>query len=433
MVPFPKTVPSTGFQWTNDLWSGVTPTILIRDSLPLIDIQAFTFPPASDGELQSLMPNAIALDVLRAPDDNPNIQGYPNVPTRGPTTLGGTTLSLDQTGSFLALAFIDTNGNGRWDAGETGMSLPLILVQATVHRNLSSTPQPSVSYNRVTDANGAWAESRIRTGALCGTANGLDLRLCPVMLAAEVDLVGGGNAGPRGTGQVYGGWVQNLGTPNVIATYQNNHQDVWVFAGNRAATQTPGLFLQNDPSPQVLPGPLLDDINPAPGTGGNTSLMSPSQQDVLLLAQVPGPFNADPAPNLGKRTLITSFDATLADFNSFHWIFQNSTLTGVGYNLNFSTFLTLWSSGAGVADATSGTPPPVGAIAERTYGVILQQNWSIASTFTDIDGTGHVGASISSVTLGQPLTFNNQGVAPLSAVVLGPPTVQAAQADNYKQ
>ena len=89
--------------------------------------------------------------------------------------------------------------NGQRENNEVGVSLPLILVQATVHRNLSYNPVPVVSYTILRDqvAN-TWSSSLVSAGTLCGNVPGLFIISCGAVLAAEVDLVGGGNDGLRG-------------------------------------------------------------------------------------------------------------------------------------------------------------------------------------------------------------------------------------------
>ena len=193
------------------------------------------------------------------------------------------------------LAFVDANGDGKWELGETGLSMPLILVGASIHRDLSTKPVNKVSYTRLPqDLNQSWSQSLVDEGPLafangvpsttCGTALGFGLANCAVVFAVEVDLVGGGNDGARGTSRVYGGWVQNAPTPNVVVEYQNNHEDVWVFASGVPQGHWPYLFPGDQPT--LLGGPLLDTVNAQAGTGGNSSLLSTSQQGIVTDAML---------------------------------------------------------------------------------------------------------------------------------------------------
>jgi len=368
-----------------------------------------------------------------APDDNAAIGQPGDVPTLDPpTSLGGTTLYLDQTGSFQVLAFVDANRNGRWDLGETGLALPLVLVQASLHRNLTLNPVTVVSYRPTGDPSGKWNLSTVAAGGTlspagaCGFNPGQSTAGCAVILAAEIDFLGGSGDGLRGATQVFGGWVQTV-NPDVTGFYQNNHKDVIVFASNVPASHPP-FFLPNppttDPAPLLIAGPLLDSLSAQPGTGGNSSLM-PSSQQGLVPVQLLG-ATPDPAPSLGTRTVVTAPDDPSQPFPAQHAI-VNNYLTDITDNLSFLSYLAVWSSASGTPDNVDGTPAPSGAIADRTYGVILQQPWSIRSTFSNIDALGSVQTSVSTVSLGQPLTLNNKGVAPIASTgaVLVSPTAQS--------
>jgi hypothetical protein len=363
---------------------------------------------------------------------------------------GTATLSLDQTGTFQVLAYSDTNLNGQWDPGETGLTMPVILVKATLTQNLSSIPHPdNVAYARVSGGGEPWGQSVVRAGFLAGCTQG-SVANCAVQLSAEVDLVGGGADGRRGVDQVFGGWVQDLSTlAGLSGTYQNNHLDTEVFASNvPPPPHAPNMFYPigayspngPDPDPQVIIGPLLDTLNPAPGVGGNSSLLGFSQYQ-----------DAATALPLGKRKLVTAVDAPVQAFLARHPIDMLSTLTQIQHNLPFSSFLTLWTSVGGIVDVTTGTPPP-GApgvvVADRTYGVILAQPWNIASTFSvDAEGNGTIGAGIF-IYLGTPsCSPPGCAVSPLadSGAVLTAPiqckgpggpaspcTAQNARGSNYK-
>ena len=102
-------------------------------------------------------------------------------------------------------------------------------------------------------------------------------------------------------------------------------------------------------------------------------------------------------PPLGKRKLVTAFDAPVQGFLAFHPIDMISQLTTIQHNLQFQSFLTLWTSAGVVMDPATGTPLPgaPGALmADRTYGVILAQPWNVGSIFSvDAQGNGTIGAN----------------------------------------
>jgi hypothetical protein len=329
------------------------------------------------------------------------------------------------------------------------LTIPVILVQATLHQNLSDTPQPEygiMSYIR----NGSWDSSTAQAGyPTCILPGGSTD--CAVRLSAEVDLVGGGADGLRGVDQVFGGWAQNLISPaGISGVYQNNHLDTEVFASNvPPPPHNPAIFYpagqyskKGDPNPQIINGALLDSINPAPGVGGNSSLLSNSKYQ-----------DATTAPLWGKRKLITAFDDTRQGFLALHPIDMASRLTQIQYNLPFSSFLTLWTSVGGIRDPndTTGTPlpgAPGALIADRTYGVILAQPWNIHSTFSvDASGNGTIAPGVLFVYLGAPscsppgcavLPLAGTGAvltAPIQCMGAGPAspcTVQNAQGSNYE-
>jgi hypothetical protein len=181
--PMNKTIPIAVQQgalpWPadNSLWGGATPLILIRDGISGLYLFPDTNPAITDSE----MTNAVRFIAPRAPDDVggdvPVITTpAPSLPPPlvGPVPPGSGMLAVNQTGSFQVLAFIDSNVNGQRENNEVGVSLPLILVQATVHRNLSYNPVPVVSYTILRDqvAN-TWSSSLVSAGTLCGNVPGL--------------------------------------------------------------------------------------------------------------------------------------------------------------------------------------------------------------------------------------------------------------------
>jgi hypothetical protein len=335
---------------------------------------------------------------------------------------------VNQTGSFQILAFIDSNGNGTREDNEVGVSLPLILVQATLHRNLSVTPTPNLNYIRVApNLANPWTESDVKSGFTTCTVS---LDTCPVRLIADVDLLGGGD-GSRGVNQVYGGWVQNLSRPGIVAVYQNGHSGPWVFASNVPAA------LEFDPgavAPVLINGPLIDSLNPSPGIGGDSSLGSTSTfQDAPVDALDP-----DPLPVLGKRKRVTYVDATRQGFPAVHPTPENSKLTEIDYNFDFDGFLVLWSSVTGAPNQVTGVPSYTGVLAERTYAAILEQPWSIRATFSvDAQGTGVlqplVAPRVQSVQL-DPAIVHSGPVVPVTSTgaVLTPPTIQKSYAPDYR-
>jgi hypothetical protein len=427
--PFPVSIPLGTLQWPATVWAGGTPMVLVRGSLQSIAFQAFTFPLNGDSDVLS----AVAFDVRRAPDDTPAVGSTTDLPTLDQTSsLGGTTLALDQTGSFQVLAFVDTNHNGKWDSGETGLGLPLILVQATLHRNLTTSLNPPVTYSVMPDPSNpsiAWLNSKVSAG------DNTSVDKFAIVLAAETDLAGGGPDGNRGTDQVFGGWVQDILSPDVVGTYQNSHQDIEVFASNISAVQYPPYFLPSlqpsDPTPQLLAGPLIDSLNDAPASCGNSSLLPGSQQGLPIERLAPLNISPDPPPGIGKRVLFTAPDDPNDFFPAQHPI-PGNRLTAIQFNLDFVSYLALWSSVTGTPDGL-GTPPPNGSPGECTYRAVLQQPWSIRATFQNIDAQGAVqGASSSTMGPGQAVIYPPFMPITATPAILRPPTAQKSRAYNFQ-
>lgn len=449
--------------WPAALWTPPAAAVLVSGSIPSFTVNAVSTPAANDTDVLGW----ITFDVThRAPDDAAQAQavgggafavtGYPN---------GTATVSANLAGSFQILVCVDTNLNNQCDLGETGVAVPLILVQATLEKNLSTTTPPDTVQQPITDT-GLQGESRITSGALCNLRT-LDGSLpftpsqCPIVLGAEVDLLGGGPDGSRGVGQVYGGWLQDLNAPNVIATYQNcpaggncqTHQDVWTFANNITFQHFPYIY-PNDPAPNPVIGPLIDSlgctnegkplIGPCVvGTGGNTSLMSLSNQTTSPLAIAKMDPNPPAAPpRVGARLLISAADAPAAPFYVQDLTYPTFGLTQIQYNLSWVSYLTLWTSLTGIPDnapggiGVTGTPGYVGPPnADRTYAVLLEQPWNISATFNvDANGNGVLTTPPPNTHLLQLLTTVHSPVVPVpnTNAVLVPPTAQNLTAENIR-
>lgn len=449
VASFNTAIPASGpLQWPSSLWAGATPLVLVRDSVTGLGVQASTVPPPTDSEMP---PNIIAYDVRRAPDDVaaicPGGCTAASVPSVAPGVKGSGSVGVSETGSFQVIAFVDTNGTGQWAAGETGVALPLILVQATVTENDSSSPVSSMYYVRSRDSNGNWVGSKVASGNILPC----DLTVenvvnCPADLKAKVNLVGGGD-GTRGTTLVYAGWTQNL-SPLMYtetASYQNNHSDKIVYASNIPAGRTDGgnppkpvaIFLPGDPAPNSYQLPLLDqsqkfpngDPLPEPGQGGNTSLSGSL-------------MTYDTTPALGRTVIVECVDYPAAAFIAYHpagvqpngFVFEDENqLTNIAFTLYFNDYLVLWTSATGAPDPIYGTPPPNGSLAERTYAVALQQLWTLSASY-NIDATGN-GTGSGTVAVNTAAATAYQPLLPAAnlGVVLVPPRALDVMAENARQ
>jgi hypothetical protein len=382
-------VPKGALTWPGALWTGTTPIILIRDSLPTVPLKATTIPPANDPDVD------VTFEVVRATDDAAGLgAGLPGIAKNGKDAA---TLSINERGSFQVLAFIDQNGNGKRDNDETGVTLPAILVQATLVQNLSVGRSGNITFT-------AGANPGISTGTfdIANPAN------AGAYLAAEVSFVGGGGDGRRGVDRVFGGWVNNeTQAEDVRATYENNHTIFSVFATNAASATgnfAGPLFLPGDPAPVIRAAPLLDTGRPAPGTGGDSSTLTRSR--IGTTTNLP----------LGQRKLIETVDSPGQPYPGVHPGFPGRRITQARFNLFFGGFLTLWTN-------VSGAIGPTGDVADRTYAVILEQPWTISATYNINVATG-AGTAVGTpaITMGAPTTRNPVVPVTATSAVMVPPT-----------
>jgi len=388
--------------WPAALWAGTAPLVLIPGSVSNIALSAQTIPIASDPDLAG----ALAFQAYRAPDDAAALGRPSDTPGLTSITSGYETLSLNQTGSFQVVAFVDSNFSGVRDNNEVGISVPLILVAASTSSNLSGAFF-NIAYAKVTDATGAWTESKVNTG----TFDIATPTEAAIHLSAPVTFVGGGADGSRGVGQVFGGWVQALtSAPNVVGTYQNGHQDSWVLANNIPASQ---YFLPGGVAPNVVPAPVLDTgrAAPAPGSGANSSTLRHSQ-----------PTSVTPL-TLGSQVLIEAVDSPSGGFLANHAYYTASALTQITFNLSFCAYLTVWSN-------NSGTISPTGNPADRTIAVLMDVPWAINAVY-NVDAFGNGTESGVPTTAIGAITIHVPTV-PVTAtgVVMAPPTALNLLADN---
>lgn len=444
-------------QWPAAIWMPPSAAVLVSSSIPSFTLNAVSTPAANDPDVLGW----ITFDAThRAPDDTAQAQavaGGSFVVTGSPT--GTATVSGNLAGSFQILVCVDANLNNQCDPGETGITMPVILVQATLHKNLSGV----VPVNAQTDPGGyvnyfplpgTWTQSGVQAGSgfACGqTTTYLQFYLsyCAVLLAAEVDLLGGGGDGTRGVGQVYAGWVQDAAAPTSIkGTYSSSpptvsHYDTYIFASNGSATHDNGYFYpnppSNDPPPIMLAGPLLDTNQANPGTGGNSSLLATSTQTANAGALQFMDPDLDPAPSVGLRTLVAAGDAPEQVFFAADPAYTGFQLTGIQFSQTFVGYLALWSSITGVPPGPVGPPS-----ADRTYGVLLEQPWNVNSMFSiDPHGVGTLTTALPGIYLSQVLATVHSPTTGCPACALvaitatnavpTPPTAAKSVAEDLRQ
>ena len=261
-------MPQGALQWPADsswLTSSPAPLVLIRYSVTGASLNATTVPPASDPDVSA----TITVLPVRAPDDSSYVGGQADVPAVS-WNAGMATLSVDKRGSFQVLAYVDSNHNGQRDDNETGTAFPMIIVDPLFVDNSNTSAARTRMLEYVPAPPGGAA------GIWSGNKDIDDTDTAGVYLAANLDLVGGGNDGRRGLERVYARWFQNATSDDTGATYDvaPYHFFLWVPVQNAAAANgsffnTP-MFLPGGTPPLLLSLPLVDPA-PGAGTGGDSS------------------------------------------------------------------------------------------------------------------------------------------------------------------
>jgi hypothetical protein len=421
-----QSLPSGALLWPASLWTTPTPIVLIRD-LPSVTVVVTSTPAANDPDVQISFDSARAPDdAAGAPTDKLTLTPGTNPPTipPAPGTKNTATFTLNLTGSFQVLAFLDSNPNGVRDTNETGATLPVVLVQATLdsQNGNRSLPNPNFSYQAIQNASGIIGYTLATT---TGTWSITNPQNAAIHLYSQVDLLGGGPDGLRGVSQVFGAWVQVATTnPSAIGSYPSsptNHQMVRVEASNgSAASGTYGgnlgtpVFEGTDSTdvPNLVSAPLLDsNMMPASGvgTGGNSSAMGSS---AVTSAPLPS--------GLGQGNTYQAVDGPKFSFPSNDIAFPQSEVTGIQTAYCFTDSLVLWSN-------VTGNIEPSGAsfqAFDHTYAVILEQPWNTSGTL-NVDTNQVATAAASCGGSGQAVIHNPVIALPATTVIGCPPTAQA--------
>jgi hypothetical protein len=297
------------------------------------------------------------------------------------------------------LAFIDSNGNGKRDDDEGGAVLPLILVKATLNANLSAGHSANVHYI----TNGTLAA--VQTGTFNVASSGATAGM---YLGGKVDLVGGGADGRRGLDRVFGGWIQNITLQNVVGSYANNHKTVYIFVSNPPANR---LFLPPPPppappppGPNVIPVPptsLLDTGRPNLASGGDTDTLTSNQ----LTSRTSLP--------VGQTILVEAVDSPGLSTPLDHPGFPGNALQNFSFGLGFTAYLSVWTNSSG---SSGGTGDP----ADTTYGVVLDQPWTVNAVYNVNATGGGTAVGTPSITAGTATTHSPATPATMKVVAPTP-------------
>jgi hypothetical protein len=220
-------------------------------------------------------------------------------------------------------------------------------------------------------------------------------------------------------------WVQNIETNADIGTYgvaPNAHYTSRIPVSNGAAAGsqfgTTPLFLPGGAAPQPIGLPLLDSL-PTAGAGGNSSSLGP------LLTRQTATQQSLP---YGQQFLIEGADSPSTSYPLAHPAFGNPSLSECQFSLVFHTFLVAWASAAG-------TSSPTNTLADRVYGLLLIQPWSLSASYSIAPGGAVTDVGTPAVTLEPSMATVYSSVAPLPAPepIMIPPVIQAVLAINAQQ
>ncbi len=315
----------------------------------------------------------VVFQVVRDPGDAAAVAALgANVPTITPGAQTKATLSTNAVGSFQVIAFIDKNGDGKWDANEPGISLPLLLVQVKVTTdksrfnlaNFKATLSPPVKSDRV----------RVTTGNFIVAMK----KAAAVELDADVTLIGGGKDGQRGLDRAYVGWANVLTKKAPVGTYKSLPGKAaktlsWIHAINggikfdkKTKTFSRTTFIIGQPPPPSpaggMPLPLLDCGKPNNIDGGSDVMLSTSPVDG-------GVAGATPLA-IGQARNIRAVDSPAMPY-SLKWP-STGNLHSVKFNFEATAYLTGWTNSNGGGQPTPNIPNSVGF---RTFTVAYQVEW----------------------------------------------------------
>jgi hypothetical protein len=342
------------------------------------------------------------------------------------------TLTLNGQGSFLVLAFIDANKNGKWDPGECGVMLPLILLHVTPGKDTSTAVnfyQPGFfTKNGQIQATGTPGGANPWIGFTIPKPN------LPVLnLRGTVTVVGGGPKGQRGLDRVFAGWVQNTTVIDQVGIYFGGNNILRPGAGSiipitntaQAPQKVLGIlpaFRQGiDPKPVPPPPgmslPLLD-APPKTKDGGDEILISNPdlQRDEL---------------QLGQELSVTGLDRPAIFFPRANLSDIRQTLTFVRDGLTFFDSLVLWTNSTGGA---APTPQVANSVGFRSYVTTFEDTWNLDFQIAILPpGGGNANYTFKDINPNQNVSFTklrarNGVAADLTDLEVRPPTVTASVA-----
>jgi hypothetical protein len=382
------------------------PLVLMRNAQPDITLEV-TAAPAN-------LP--IRWVAVRNAADHASLGGAGALPTVTPDGAHPTkaTLAADSRGSFRIRAYIDCNGNNRYNDGEPSIPMNLVLADVSVVNDNSAAftghLAAQVTPATVNVRNGTWPASWAAAVGPGGAGMTMEL-VC--------DVTGGGADGRLGLDRVLGGLCNMLTGPNINLVYRDatgpapvDFHIQNIYATNLpAATSAYGgtpMFLPADPAPVLFAVPFLDTGRNPGGIGGETATMSKS-----------GPW--DPAPvnrPVGQRWTLRCIDSPGRSFLLQHPTHPAARLFRIHYEQRFRANFCFWTN-VGRSRGATGDP------ADRVYSVVRTMAWTVRGDWNvNVVGGAPVLANTTphTVAISGPATINPIGRAQDHGVEIRPPS-----------
>jgi hypothetical protein len=167
------------------------------------------------------------------------------------------------------------------------------------------------------------------------------------------------------------------------------------------------MFLPSDPPPLLLALPLLDSL-PNAGIGGDSSSIGPQQTRQSIGQRLA----------YGQRFIVQGIDSPGMPFPMVHPAFGNPGITQCEMNQSYAAFLVVWSS-------MVSNSQPNNAPADRLYGLVLTQPWSITAAY-NIAANGTVtdiGLPTISLDPAAAVSYGSAVALPTTAPIMIPPAI----------
>jgi hypothetical protein len=336
--------------------------------------------------------------VIRAFDDKAEIKSLAgNSEDPGLTPDGGdvlkATMQANAAGSFRLRAYIDCNGNDKFDERtDTNVRIdrePFILMNLVLFRvkcvnNTSAAnsaahkavvpPQVLKPSGIVVDAAGK--PRSISTGDFAGTGNDA------VDMKAVIQVIGGGADGKRGLQYLFSGWLNNELNCPTAPNPSNWGEDATHHLQRPATAPTPrpllGLRCYWELDGARISGPICDSggrYGDRRGVGGTSCIGT-------MAGREPPVNKIDDPGGLGQRWTVANSDSPGGPIKSTAPSDGTAQLIRFTFNLDFQSALLVWTNCESTPEPAA-TDNGTGSACCRLYSTVQTQSWTVRfeSTF----------------------------------------------------